>query len=52
MSGNGGLRLGLLRWFSATLDYSYAERDDDINTEDYKVNRVMLTLTATKPQRL
>jgi hypothetical protein len=50
--GNGGLRLGFLRWFSASLDYSYAERDDDVNTEDYKVNRVMLTLTATKPQRL
>jgi len=49
---NGGLRLGFLRWFSAALDYSYAERDDDINTEDYKVNRVMLTLTATKPERL
>jgi hypothetical protein len=52
MRGNGGLRLGFLRWFFATLDYSYAERDDDINTEDFKVNRVMLTLTATKPQRL
>jgi len=52
VSGNGGLRLGFLRWFSAALDYSYAERDDDVNTEDYKVNRVMLTLTATKPERL
>ena len=52
MRGNGGLRLGFLRWFSAALDYSYTERDDDINTGDYKVNRVMLTLTATKPQRL
>jgi len=52
MRGNGGLRLGFLRWFSASLDYSYAERDDDVNTADYKVNRVMLTLTATKPQRL
>ena len=52
MRGNGGLRLAFLRWFFATLDYSYAERDDDINTEDYKVNRVMLTLTATKPERL
>jgi hypothetical protein len=52
MRGNGGLRLEFLRWFSAGLDYSYAERDDDINTEDYKVNRVMLTLTATKPERL
>jgi hypothetical protein len=52
MRGNGGLRFAFLRWFFATLDYSYAERDDDVNTEDYKVNRVMLTLTATKPKRL
>ncbi|HUT69473.1 MAG TPA: hypothetical protein VMW89_02250 [Desulfatiglandales bacterium] len=50
--GNGGLRLAFLRWFSATLDYSYAVRDDDVDMEDYRVNRVMLTLTATKPQRL
>ena len=52
MRGNGGLRLAFLRWFSAALDYSYADRDDDIDTEDYKANRVMLTFTATKRQRL
>ena len=50
--GNGGLRLAFLRWFSLGLDYSYADRDDEVDTEDYKVNRVMLTLTATKPERL
>ena len=50
--GNGGLRLAFLRWFSLGLDYSYADRNDDVDTEDYKVNRVMLTLTATKPERL
>jgi hypothetical protein len=50
--GNAGLRVSFLRWFSAALDYSYADRDNDVDTEDYKVNRVMLTLTATKPERL
>ena len=49
--GNCGLRLGFLRWFSLSLDYSYAERDDDIDTGDYRVNKVMLLLTATKPYR-
>ena len=52
LRGNGGLRLAFLRWFSSTLDYSYADRDDEIDTEDDKVNRVMLTLTAAKPKRL
>ena len=50
--GNTGLTLAFLRWFSLGLDYSYAQRDDDIDTEDFKVNRVMLVFTATKPQRL
>jgi opacity protein-like surface antigen len=50
--GNCGLRWAFLRWFSLSLDYSYAERDDDVDTEDYSVNRVMLLLTATKPERL
>jgi hypothetical protein len=50
--GNGGLRLTFLRWFSLALDYSHTERDDEIDTEDYRDNRVMLILTATKRQRL
>jgi opacity protein-like surface antigen len=50
--GNCGLRWPFLRWFSLSLDYSYAERDDDVDTEDYRVNRVMLLLTASKPEKL
>jgi hypothetical protein len=49
---NAGLSLEFLRYFSLSLNYTYAERDDDVDTEDYRVNRVMLILTATKPQRL
>jgi hypothetical protein len=47
--GNCGLRLEFLRWFSLSLDYSHAERDDDVDTEDYRANRVMLLLTGSKP---
>jgi hypothetical protein len=50
--GNAGLRLAFLRYFSASLDYTYTERDDEVDTGDYRVNRLMLILTATKPQRL
>jgi len=50
--GNCGLRLEILRWFSLSLDYSHAERDDDIDRDDYRVNRVMLFLTGSKPYRL
>jgi len=50
--GSSGLTLAFLRWFSLGLDYSHAQRDDDIYTEEFKVNRVMLTFTATKRQRL
>ena len=49
--GNSGLRWAFLRWFSLSLDYSYAVRDDDVNTEDFRVNRVMLLLTASKQLR-
>jgi len=49
--GSCGLRLEFLRWFSLSLDYSYAERDDDVDTEDFRVNRVMLLLTASKLYR-
>jgi hypothetical protein len=50
--GNCGLRLEFLRRFSLSLDYSHAERDDDIDTEDYRDNRLMLLFTARKPYRL
>ena len=40
-----------MRRFSLSLDYTYSERDDDINTSDYTDNRVMLTLTAGRLYR-
>ena len=46
--GNVGVNWTFLQWFSLSLEYRYAERDDDVDTDDYKVNRVMLTLTASK----
>ena len=49
--GNAGISCTFLRYFSLSLDYWYAERDDDVDTEDYKSNRVMLTLTASKLYR-
>ena len=48
---NCGLRLMFMRWFSLSLSYLYAQRDDDIDVEDYTDNRVMLTLTASKLYR-
>lgn len=51
LRGNGGLRWAFLRWFSLSLDYSYAERDDDSDTFDYTDNRVMLLLTTSNQYR-
>jgi len=48
LRGNAGLRWTFLRWFALSLDYSYAQRNDDISTADYDVNRVALILTASK----
>lgn len=45
---NYGWRLSFLRWFSISLDYSYLKRDDEIDTEDYNDNRIMMTLTASR----
>ena len=45
---NCGLRLSFYRWFSLSLDYTYAQRDDDIDTEDFVENMVMLSLTANR----
>ncbi|SPD74971.1 hypothetical protein PITCH_A400006 [uncultured Desulfobacterium sp.] len=46
--GNCGLRWEFLRWYSLSLDYSYAERDDDVDMDDYSVNRVMMIFTASR----
>ncbi|MBW2345591.1 MAG: outer membrane beta-barrel protein [Deltaproteobacteria bacterium] len=49
--GNCGIRWAFLRWFSLSLDYSHAERDDDNDIRDYSDNRVMLILNASKLYR-
>jgi len=49
--GNCGIRWAFLRWFSLSLDYTYAERDDDDDMEDYTDNRVMLILNASRLHR-
>ncbi len=46
--GNCGLSWDFHRWFSLALDYTYTDRDDDIDTDDYAVNRVMLRLTGSR----
>jgi hypothetical protein len=46
--GNCGLRWEFLDWLSLSLDYTYNERDDTVDMDDYAVNKVMLKLTAGK----
>jgi uncharacterized protein (PEP-CTERM system associated) len=48
---NCGLRWSFLRWFSLSLEYTYADRNDDIEIDSYTDNRVMLILSASKPYR-
>jgi hypothetical protein len=48
---NGGFTWRFLRWFSLTVSYTYADRNDDIESESYTDNRVTATLTAAKPFR-
>ncbi len=49
--GNCGLRWTFLRWFSLALDYTHADRNDEIDINSYTDNRVMLILSASKPYR-
>jgi uncharacterized protein (PEP-CTERM system associated) len=46
--GTCGLRWEFLEWLSLSLDYTYGERDDTVDMDDYEVNRVMLMLTASE----
>jgi hypothetical protein len=48
---NGGFTWTFLRWFSLTVSYTYADRNDDIELNSYTDNRVTATLTAAKPFR-
>jgi hypothetical protein len=48
---NCGLRWSFLRWFSMSLEYSFAKSIDDIEIDSYTNNRVMLVLSASKPYK-
>ena len=48
--GNCGLRWDFLRWYSLAVDYTYAERDDDV-ADSYRDNRISLILTAHRLYR-
>jgi hypothetical protein len=48
----GGLRWAFLRWFTATLQYTYRQHVDDVKADEYKDNRVMLIFTASKLYRI
>jgi hypothetical protein len=48
---NAGIRWSFLRWFSLSLDYSFADRSGDIEIDSYTSNRVMLILSAAKPYK-
>ena len=45
---NYGWRFSFMRWFSLSLDYYYLTRDDDVDIYDYRVNRIMITLRASR----
>jgi hypothetical protein len=51
ITANCGLTWTFLRWFSLSLDYRYADRNDDIEFNSYTDNRVMLILSASKPYK-
>lgn len=48
---NYGWGWTFLRDYSMSLDYSCLTRDDDLNTNDYMVNRVNLIIKWSKPYR-
>jgi len=47
----GSLSLEFLRWYTLSLDYTYRAQDDDDDEFDYTDNRIMLTITAAKPNK-
>jgi hypothetical protein len=49
--GTIGLGWAFLQWLTLSLDYVYADRDDDIDTLDYTNNRITLRLAAGKLYR-
>lgn len=47
--GQGGLRMRFLRWYSLGLEYAYLNRRSDNPNDEYVDNRIMLTLSASRP---
>ncbi len=47
-TGNCGLVWEFLRWYSLSLDYTYIDRNDDVEMLGYTDNRVMLMLTTSR----
>ncbi|MCG2779035.1 MAG: outer membrane beta-barrel protein, partial [Desulfobacterales bacterium] len=47
-TGNCGLVWEFLRWYSLSLDYTYTDRDYEVDELGYTVNQVMLRLTASR----
>ena len=47
-TGNCGLVWEFLRWYSLSLDYTYIDRNDDVELLGYTDNRVMLMLTTSR----
>ena len=50
-TGRAGLRLKFLRWYSLGLDYTYLNRRSDDPDDEYVDNKVMLTISASRPFR-
>lgn len=48
---NYGWRFSFQRWFALSLEYSYLTREEDLDIGDYKVNRIMMTLTTSRAFR-
>ena len=48
MRARCGLRWDFLQWYALSVEYTYAERDDDVDTEDYRDNSVSLFFTAAR----
>jgi hypothetical protein len=46
--GNAGINWNFLRYCTLSLDYRYANRNDDVDTEDYRNNRVMFIFSISK----
>jgi hypothetical protein len=51
VSAGYGWSWAFLRYYSMSLDYTCSVRDDDQNTDDYLVNRVMFRLRWSRPYR-